>query len=50
MYECLLELEEYNGADGVCGFFSAPLDEYDEDETGDTEPVLVRDFATGPCR
>ena len=44
MYECLLKLEEYNGADGVCGFFSAPLDEYDEDETGDTEPILSRNY------
>jgi hypothetical protein len=38
MYECLIELEGYDSADGVCGFYSAPLDEYDEDETDDIEP------------
>lgn len=48
MYECMLELEEYDSADGVCGFYSAPLDEYDEDETDDTDPVSFRDFTTGP--
>ena len=51
MYECMLELEEYDSADGLCGFYSAPLDEYDGDKTDNIEPVSFREFAdkiTGP--
>lgn len=48
LYECLLELEEYDSADGVCGFYSAPLDEYDKDETNEQNLFRFVNFSSGP--
>jgi hypothetical protein len=42
MYECLLELEEYDSADGLCGFYGAPIDEYDEVEAEENIKKAVK--------